>query len=189
MSPARSPRADAEELHRDAVEANSRGQHAAAARMLRRALRQRPDDTALGARILLTLAWSEAEQGRLEASFGHLDEAAVLAAGHPGLAGITSGQRGLLLLRLGRAQEALAYLRRALPLLDGQPIEQVRALLHQGVAEKDLRRFRAAETSFLQSAALAKEHQHAILAGKATSNLGELAALRGDLPLAIARFD
>jgi tetratricopeptide (TPR) repeat protein len=157
--------------------------------MLRRALRQRPDDTALGARILLTLAWSEAEQGRLEASFGHLDEAAVLAAGHPGLAGITSGQRGLLLLRLGRAQEALAYLRRALPLLDGQPIEQVRALLHQGVAEKDLRRYRAAEASFLQSAALAKEHQHAILAGKATSNLGELAALRGDLPLAIARFD
>jgi tetratricopeptide (TPR) repeat protein len=178
-----------EDVHRRAVAANSRGQFVAAARLLRPALRAKGIDPKVATRMLLTLAWSEAEQGLVSDSFSHLDEAEALAAGLADLAGVTRGQRGILLLRVDRTAEALTELQRAAPLLAGDPIEQARALLHQGVAEQILRRFRAAEISFTRSAALAKQEKHTILAGKAISNLGELAALRGDLPLAIARFD
>jgi tetratricopeptide (TPR) repeat protein len=179
----------AEELHQRAVEASLRGTYPLAAQLLRRALTRCDPASPLRARVLLSLAWVEAEQSHIERSLSLLDQAETAAAAHPSLAGVTHGQRGLLLLRLGRSAAARDQLARAVGLLDDQPVEQVKALLNLGVAEKDERHFAAAEAAFLRSAAKAETAGEELLAGKAISNLGELAALRGDLPLALSRFE
>jgi tetratricopeptide (TPR) repeat protein len=183
------PAEGAEELHQRALDASLRGAYPTAARWLRRALARSAPDSALRVRVLLTMAWVEAEQSHVERSLALLDQAEQAAASHPSVAGYTFGQRGLLLLRLGRSAEARDQMRRAVGLLDAAPVDQAKVLLNLGVAEKDQRNFDAAETAFLRSAAQSERAGEPVLAGKAVSNLGELAALRGDLPLALARFD
>ncbi len=179
----------AEELHRQALAASLRGAYPTASRTLRRALSRCPPESALRVRVLLTMAWVEAEQSQVEHSLALLDEAERAAAAHPAMAGYTFGQRGLLLLRLGRSAEAREPMRRAVALLGHAPVDQAKVLLNLGVAEKDQRSFAAAEGAFLRAAALSRDAGESVLEGKAVSNLGELAALRGDLPLALSRFD
>jgi tetratricopeptide (TPR) repeat protein len=180
---------DAETLHHRGIAASLRGDYPRAARLLRQALPRSASGDPLRARVLLSLAWVEAEQSNIERSLALLDEAEAAAAPHPSLRGVVSGQRGLLLLRLGRSAAARDQLARAVAQLDSQPLDQVKALLNLGVAEKDERHFAAAESAFLRSAAQAEELNEPVLQGKAISNLGELSALRGDLPLALSRFD
>jgi tetratricopeptide (TPR) repeat protein len=179
----------AEDLHREALAASLRGAYPSATRLLRRSLNRVAPDSALRVRVLLTLSWVEAEQSHVERSLALLDEAEQAARAHPSVAGYTFGQRGLLMLRLGRSAEARDQMRRAVGLLDAAPVDQAKVLLNLGVAEKDERNFPAAEAAFLRSADQAERAGESVLAGKAVSNLGELAALRGDLPLALARFD
>jgi tetratricopeptide (TPR) repeat protein len=179
---------DAEELHRRGVAASLRGDYPQATRLLRQALPRSASGDPVRARVLLSLAWVEAEQSNIERSLSLLDDAEAAAAAHPSLRGVVSGQRGLLLLRLGRSAAARDQLARAVAQLDGQPLDQIKALLNLGVAEKDERHFGAAETAFLRSAEQAADQREQVLEGKAISNLGELAALRGDLPLALERF-
>jgi tetratricopeptide (TPR) repeat protein len=178
----------AEELHRQALAASLRGAYPAASRTLRRALGRCAPGSALRVRVLLTLAWVEAEQSEVETSLALLDEAERAAADHPSMAGYTFGQRGLLLLRLGRSAEAREPMRRAVALLGHEPVDQAKVLLNLGVAEKDQRSFDAAEAALLRAAHLSRGAGDTVLEGKAVSNLGELAALRGDLPLALSRF-
>lgn len=189
-SPATHGRAgDAETLHRRGVAASLRGDYPQATRLLRQALPKCAPDSPLRARVLLSLAWVEAEQSRISRSLALLDEAEAAAAPHPSLRGVTHGQRGLLLLRLGRSAAAREELAQAVAQLDSLPVDQIKALLNLGVAEKDERHFAAAELAFLRSATQAAEHGEQVLEGKAISNLGELAALRGDIPLSLSRFD
>ncbi len=179
----------AEELHRKALAASLRGAYPTAARTLRRALDRCPADSALRVRVLLTMAWVEAEQSEVDRSLALLDEAERTAANHPSVAGYTFGQRGLLMLRLGRSAEAREPMRRAVALLGHAPVDQAKVLLNLGVAEKDQRRLDAAEAAFVRAAGLARAAGESVLEGKAVSNLGEVAALRGDLPLALTRFE
>jgi tetratricopeptide (TPR) repeat protein len=188
-SVARSHPGPAEALHRRGVAASLRGDYPQATRLLRQALPKCAAESPLRARVLLSLAWVEAEQSRVTRSLSLLDEAEAAAAPHPSLRGVTHGQRGLLLLRIGRSAAAREELVLAVGLLDTQPVDQIKALLNLGVAEKDERHFAAAELAFLRSATQAAEHGEQVLEGKAISNLGELAALRGDIPLALSRFD
>ena len=93
-------------LHDLAVDAAAGGRFVTASRLSRKGLDVAEPGSELRARTLLTYAWAEAEQARVESSLALLDEAEQVARAHPGIAGLTFGQRGVLLLRLGQAQRA-----------------------------------------------------------------------------------
>src|SRR5947207_15393856 len=102
-------------MHRRGVEATSGGRPVTGARYLRTALRALDTGSAAdgnGAavarqrgRILISLALAEAEQGHTERGFALLDEARGLLP--PAEHGVLLQQTGLLMLRLGRVDEAL----------------------------------------------------------------------------------
>ena len=125
--------AEAERLHAAGVEATALGHPAEAARHLRRALRllgvafparrntastasttsttcatpesaPSPARDALAAKLLTSLAHAESEQGRTALGFALLTRCEPLVA--PADRGTFHGQRGLLLLRTGKARAA-----------------------------------------------------------------------------------
>jgi len=138
----------AEHLHELAVAAAAGGRFVAASRLSRRGLEAAGEGSEVRARILLTYAWAEAEQAHVDLSLGLLDQAEAAARAHPRIAGLTRGQRGVLLLRLGQAQRARKELGRAVSLLEDEPLEQARALLNRGVAELECHDFAGARDSF-----------------------------------------
>lgn len=182
------PQSAAERLHDLAVAAAAGGRFVTASRHSRRALDAAEDGSEIRARILLTYAWAEAEQSHVDASLGLLDQAEAGARAHPGIAGLTFGQRGVLLLRLGEVQRARRELTRAVTVLGEQPLEQARALLNRGVAELESHEFAAARQCFEQCRELARGLGLPVLAAKAESNLGLVDGVLGDLPAAIGHF-
>jgi tetratricopeptide (TPR) repeat protein len=188
----------ASRLRERGVAATNAGHPATGARYLRQGLRllrhpnsDHPDGNHpdLVARTLISLAFAEAEQGRVAAGLALLDEAETLIA--PGDLGLLLQQRGLLLLRLGRRAEALALLDAAVPLLAGSGpyIVLARTLLnrsalylaggHVGPARDDLRR----------CSAIADAEGFDLLGAKAMNNLGYCDMLAGDIPAALRIFD
>ncbi len=183
------------QLRERGVAATAAGHPATGARHLRRCLRMLGYPTAgadhsdLVARTLISLAHAEAEQGRVAAGLGLLDEAAALLA--PTDRGLLLQQRGLLLLRLGRRADALALLDAAIPLLAGAGpgIVLARTLLnrsalylaggHVGPARDDLRR----------CSAICDAEGFDLLGAKARHNIGYCDMLAGDLPAALRTFD
>jgi len=142
----------ARRAHQLAVQAGAAGQPAAGARRLRsgllmlgwdengppldaRAAAVPPGHRALAARMLLSLAHFEAEQGRTGYGRLLLDQADRLA--DPADRGILRYQRGLLQLRTGHGQGALALFDEAVALLQGypDPAHLARALLNRGVLQ------------------------------------------------------
>ena len=104
--------ATARALHADGVTAMAHGRPAVATGRLRAALRLLPAAGAsegppgeLRGRVLVSLAHAEAEQGRVGAGLELLAEAEPLLPADR--LGVLFGQRGLLLLRTGRREEAL----------------------------------------------------------------------------------
>jgi tetratricopeptide (TPR) repeat protein len=178
----------AERLHARAVAEAAHGRFARASRLASQALDHSGAGTETQARSLLTLAWAKAEQARVDESLALLDRAEQAAAAHPRIAGLTLGQRGVLLLRLGRPEPARAALTGAVNLLGQQPVEQARALLNKGVAELECHDFAAARQSFRRCSQLAETQGMTSLSAKAESNLGLVAGLRGDLPTALGHF-
>ena len=92
----------------------------------------RPQDRAVAARLLISLAHLEAEQGRTEHGLSLLDLAEGMTA--PADRGVLLSQRGLLLMRTWRIGEALPLFDAAVPLLDGYADARVlaRLLLNRG---------------------------------------------------------
>ena len=85
---------------------------------------------ALAARMVITLAYLEAEQGRADYGLRLLDHAEprrVADRGH------LHSQRGLMLLRTGRWADALGQLTTAEPLARRDPELQARVLLNRSV--------------------------------------------------------
>jgi tetratricopeptide (TPR) repeat protein len=182
-------------LREQGVAATNAGHPATGARHLRRCLRMlgypgaAPGRSDLVARTLISLAHAEAEQGRVTAGLGLLDEAETLLA--PGDRGLLLQQRGLLLYRLGRRADAVALLDAAIPLLAGAgpSIVLARTLLnrsalhlaggHVGPARDDLRR----------CSAIADAEGFDLLGAKARHNIGYCEMLAGDLPAALRTFD
>jgi tetratricopeptide (TPR) repeat protein len=167
-------------------------QPAAAARHLRGALRHLDHGTApdpeLVGKILLTLAWAEAEQGRLPAGLRLLDRAEPLLPA--GQRGALFGQRGLMLLRIGRMDHAVDALDRAAEQLRRvDPVELAGCLLNRGVAQLARGRLAAAAADFSTVARLAEASGLELVAAKASHNLGCVQHLRGDLPGALRTFD
>ncbi|MFC5005746.1 CHAT domain-containing protein [Dactylosporangium cerinum] len=177
------------------MKAGAAGKPATAARHATEALRLlgwpggEPSAPALAARLLLTLAHAEAEQGRTDRGLELLDRAETLAD----LAdvGTVLQQRGLLLLRRGEIDAALKLLDAAVPVLQehGEPTVLARTLLNRGVVHLTAGRVRLARADLRQCRDLAGTHGLDLLAAKAEHNLGYCALADGDVPTALQTFD
>ncbi|GGK28713.1 CHAT domain-containing protein [Pilimelia terevasa] len=180
--------ARAAQLHAEAVRATERGQHDEAWSLLRAALGAQPPP-ACRARILVSLAFHEAERRSLAAGLALLDEADT--GGLPDqVRGIVAMQRGLLHLRAGAPGPALAGFDAAIALLDeSEPQDICRTLLNRGMLRLAPGSLVQAEADFARCVRIADSHDLTLLAAKARHNLGYLALLAGDLPRAIREMD
>jgi CHAT domain len=148
-----------------------------------------PDHHALAARLLMSLASLEDEQGRTGYGMRLLDRAENLAAA--GDRGILLAQRGLLFMRMWRSREALRTLSEAIALLEGNAAETAnlasalvnRAFLHLNTG--DVRRARADLVRCQRIAAAAGLD---VIVAKTVHDLGYCDLLAGDIPAALQLF-
>lgn len=142
---------------------------------------------ALAARLLITLAHLESEQGRVEYGLGLLDEAEWCAA--PPDRGYLFHQRGLLLLRTGRWVDALAQFTAAEPLLTADPEMLAAVLLNRGVLHLNTGDVRRARSDLRNAGDIAVAAGLELIAAMSTHNLGYCELLSGDIPSALHLFD
>ena len=188
------------DAHRRGVQAGASGRPVAGARHLRAGLLllgweetgdrpvARPEYRPVAARLLISLAHLEAEQGRTGHGLRLLDLAEELTA--PGDRGILLSQRGLLLMRTWRIGEALRFFDAAVPLLEGHADTRVlaRLLLNRGFLHLNAGSVRRARADFAWCQRIAAAGRHDSLAAKATHNLGCCDVLAGDIPAALKVF-
>jgi CHAT domain len=186
----------AREAQRRGRRAGNAGQPAVGAREVRAGLAElgwREDSGApalyrtLAARLVITLALLEAEQGRAEYGLRLLARAerdvAESDRGH------LHSQRGVILLRMGRWAAALTELATAEPLAASDPELLASVLLNRSVLHLNTFNVELARDDLKRCALVADEARHALLAAKATQNLGYCDLLGGDIPAALHRFD
>ena len=142
----------------------------------------------LRARILLILAYSEAEGGRTDYGLALLDHAETLLP-YEERADV-HGQRAILLRRAGRERAALIEYDRAFAALEGHevPGARVRLLLNRSALFLAEVRLPAARADLERCEALAIAMRDPLVLAKAGHNLGLLDHLAGDLPGALRRF-
>jgi|SRR5271166_166678 len=192
----------AREAYQRGLRAGAAGRPAVGARHLRAGLLllswdgDRPDarqvreaDRAVAARLLISLAHLEAEQGRTEYGLALLDRAEDMTAADD--RGILLSQRALLLLRTWRVSEALRFFDEAVPLLKGYADAAVlaRVLLNRGVLHLNTGAVRRARADFAWCERLAAAGGHSLIAAKAAHNLGCCDLLAGDIPAALRLFN
>ena len=186
----------AREAQRRGRRAGNAGQPAVGAREVRAGLAElgwREDSGApalyrtLAARLVITLALLEAEQGRAEYGLRLLADAerdvAESDRGH------LHSQRGVILLRMGRWAAALTELATAEPLATSDPELLASVLLNRSVLHLNTFNVELARDDLKRCALVADEARHTLLAAKATQNLGYCDLLGGDIPAALRRFD
>jgi tetratricopeptide (TPR) repeat protein len=177
--------------HRRGLAANAAGHPNAAAEHFRAGLRilgpepAPPRASAVAARLLLSLAHAEAEQGRVEHGLDLVGRAQALAADED--RGIVVSQRALLLLRAGRHQEALPLFDRSVELLAGyrDPLVLVRVLLNRGVLHMTGMRLAAARADLARCERIARDCGADLPADKAVNGLGYCELLAGNIPAAL----
>jgi tetratricopeptide (TPR) repeat protein len=182
--------------HQRGLHAGATGRPAAGARHLRAGLlllgwgenNIRDADRPLAARLLISLAHQEAEQGRTDYGLGLLDLAEAMTA--PVDRGILLSQRALLLMRTWRASEALRFFDEAVPLLEdyADSVVLARVLLNRGVLHLNVGAVRRARADFARCQRIATGGGHDSLAAKAAHNLGCCDLLAGDIPAALKLF-
>ena len=164
------------------------------ARLLRAALRQldagvsEPGTAELQAKILVGLAYAEAEQGHVELGWRLLDEAEPLLAGRQ--RALVWSQRGLLHMRTGQDEAAIAQYDRALSGLREQtePVEVARALLNRGTLHLTCGRLRPARADLRRCAEMSARLGLERILPIARHNLGYLDYLAGDIPAALRTY-
>jgi len=190
-------------LHQRGLQAGAAGRPAAAAGHLRAGLlvlgwadddenhgndvREPP----LAARLLISLAHQEAEQGRTDYGLRLLDIAEPMTAADD--RGILLSQRALLLMRTWRTSEALRFFDEAVPLLElsqeyADTVVLARVLLNRGVLHLNVGAVRRAYADFARCQRIATGRRHDSLAAKAAHNLGCCDMLAGDIPAALKLF-
>jgi hypothetical protein len=191
----------AEAAQRNGQRAGNAGHPAVGARLVRRSLAElgwrKKDDPAsndlpeqlraVAARLLITLAHLESEQGRVEYGLGLLDEAERCVL--PPDQGYLFHQRGLLLLRTGRWADALAQFTAAEPLLSGDKEMLAAVLLNRGVLHLNTGDVRRARSDLRNAGDIAVAAGLELVAAKTTHNLGYCELLSGDIPSALHLFD
>jgi tetratricopeptide (TPR) repeat protein len=94
-----------------------------------------------------------------------------------------------MLMRKGRWTDALIELAAAEPLVGHDPELLARVLLNRGVLHLNTGAVRLARNDLRRAAAIAEGAGLALMAAKATQNLGYCDLLGGDIPAALGRFD
>jgi len=181
----------AAELHRRAVHDGDRGLYGSARRLLRTALTRDPDPV-LRARILLSLAYYEAERSGAREGLALLDEAGAVPGLPDRIRGLVASQRGLVHQRAGAVTASLEAFDEALRLLGDGPADaedRGRALLNRGIVHLQRGARAAARADFTACRDLADRSGLALLAAKAAHNLGYLSYLAGHLPRALQEMD
>src|ERR1700690_2364908 len=142
----------------------------------------------LAARLLMSLAHYEAEQGHTEHGLRLLDQAEPLAAAAD--RGVLLSQRGLVQARIGRDQEAMRLFDEAVPLLRDYPDPSylARTLLNRGFSYLSAGDVQRAWADLGWCERVSAEHGLDLMAAKAVHNLGYCDLLAGDLPAALRRF-
>ncbi len=158
-------------------------------RRLRAALRLTSEhDPAARGRVLVTLAWAEAERGRVDLGFRLLDEAAPLvpAAGQA----VLHAQRAALLNRNGRADLAQPEFDRAIAGLSERddPLDLAKVLNNRSMLHLDAGRVGAAREDMDRALRLCRRHGIEVGAALLEVNLACLDVVRGDLPAALGAF-
>ncbi|MET0414856.1 MAG: hypothetical protein ABW022_02395, partial [Actinoplanes sp.] len=165
------------------------GRPALAVRRLRAALRltgaAAPETRG---RMLVSLAWSESECGRVDLGFRLLDEAERLLpeAGRP----VLFAQRALLLRRNGRNDLALPEFGRAIAALTERDhaLDLVKALNNRSLLHLDAGQVGAARQDLTRAERIAQRHDMPVTALLLHVNLGCLDVVAGDLPAALGLF-
>ncbi|RSM37710.1 CHAT domain-containing protein, partial [Amycolatopsis balhimycina DSM 5908] len=192
------------DLHRRAVAATNDGQPVVGGRLIRSAARllglpatKPPPDWPswpdLATRVLGTYAAVETALGNSARGLALLDEADVLVsdAGR----GILRQQRGLVLILIGRMDEALVCFDEAIPLLRqaGEFVVLARTLLNRAMLHQYAGRVRPALADLDQceqiGAGQTEEEGLARIFAKAAHGRGQARVLTGDIPGALRDFD
>jgi len=167
------------------------GRLAEATQALREAVREaeRAGEPVTAAEARITLAYALSERGRTADALRQLDRAAEVLRGRAAAPMLM--QRGLVLWRCGRTDEALEAYRRALPMLRRGPDRLMEARLYnnRSLLYIDRGELVAAEADLLRVAALAHAEGQAGMAADAETNLGYLNLRRGDVPAALGYLD
>ena len=144
----------------------------------------------LAARMLGILAEWESKQGRTEYGLRLLDRAEGLATADA--RGVLLLQRGLLLMRTWRGNDALSMLDDAIVLLEGNPAETANlasALINRSFAHLNVGDVRQARADLVWCRRLATDESHDLYAAKVLHNLGYCDVLAGDIPAALQLFN
>ncbi|SMD26165.1 CHAT domain-containing protein [Kibdelosporangium aridum] len=173
----------ARDLHQRGLNALNRGRPLLGARAFRAGLRIAPDDV----RLLNSLAAAEAALGNTGQGFALLDRADQLAT--PETAGLLRQQRGLLLILVGRMDEALVCLDQAIPLLRRDPLVLARTLLNRAMLHQIAGRVRPALADLERCERLGRELGLDRLVAKAVHGRGSCELLAGNIPAALRDFD
>jgi len=150
---------------------------------------ERAGAPAVAAEARMSLAWVLAEKGRTADALTEIDRAG------PHLKGLRGAelwmQRGLVLWRAGRSDEALVAYRRALPPLrrGSDRLAEARLYNNRGLLYADRGEYAAAEADLHRAAALYQELGQELLAADTLSTLGYIASRRGDAPAALELLD
>ena len=146
----------------------------------------------LGTRVTearMSLAAVLLKQGSPEAALIELDRLGDEPSG--GLRGQLLQQRALVLLRLGRFEEALAATRSALPLVrrSGDRLTEARLFSNRGVLNGFRGDLVLAERDLDKALVIYRALGSQFAGAQVLHNLGYVAALRGDVPEALKRYD
>jgi len=144
---------------------------------------------ALAARLLMSLAHFESEQGRTGYGLHLLDRAEPLAAASD--RGVLLSQRGLLNMRAWRGDAALRLLDEAAAMLQDYPDPSylARTLLNRSFLHLNTGDVRRARADLVGCERVSAEHGLSLMAAKAVHNRGYCELLAGDLPAALQLFN
>nr|WP_042194571.1 CHAT domain-containing tetratricopeptide repeat protein [Kibdelosporangium sp. MJ126-NF4]CEL21410.1 hypothetical protein [Kibdelosporangium sp. MJ126-NF4]CTQ96023.1 hypothetical protein [Kibdelosporangium sp. MJ126-NF4] len=170
-------------LHQRGLNALNRGRPLLGVRAFRAGLRIAPDDV----RLLTSLAAAEAALGNTEQGFALLDRADELATAET--KGLLVQQRGLLLILVGRMDDALQCLDQAIGLLRRNPTVLARTLLNRAMLHQISGRVGAALADLERCERLGQELGQDRLVAKAIHGRGSCHLLAGNIPAALRHFD
>lgn len=154
---------------------------------LRTAIRhgRRAGSPLLAAEARMTLAFVLNRRGRPRAASREIETALRYLDGVPRAR--AEFQRGAIMHQLGRFDEALAGYQRALPVLRraDDRLWMLRLLMNRGLLHGHRQEFAAAEADLHEAGQLSRQLDLPLLSAFVQQNLGEVSALRGDVPAAL----
>ena len=142
----------------------------------------------LRGRILIGLAYAEADQGHIEQGWRLLAEAEQLLP--PGQRGALFGQRGLFLSRIGENEAAIEQYDAAIAVLRerAEPEVLARALLNRGNLHMSNARLTLVRADLRRCIEVATRQNFMRIVPIAKHSLGYLDFLAGDLPAALGTY-